>query len=68
MPIFSGDESKQLWKAINSISKKKKRKKIAKAAERAIYLLGCKCQELESELARRQERFNEWYKENVEGQ
>lgn len=64
MPIFSGDESKQLWKAINSISKKKKRKKIAKAAERAIYLLGCKCQELESQL----ERIDEWYKENVEGQ
>lgn len=68
MPIFSGDESVELWKAINKISKKKKRKKIAKAVEKAIYLLGCKCQEFETELIRRQEKLNDWYKENIEGQ
>ncbi len=58
MPIFSGEESKKLWKAIWKISKakKKKRKKIAQAVFDAIYLLGCKCQELEKSKADKEKK------------
>jgi N-acyl-D-aspartate/D-glutamate deacylase len=48
--IFSGKNSKTLWKLINKISKKRKKskKKIAWAAWHALYALGCHCQQLES--------------------
>jgi hypothetical protein len=47
-PIFSGDESKNLWESINKITKIKKKKKIRDAAWGALYTLGCRCQELET--------------------
>ena len=47
MNIFSGKASKRLWKTLNAVSKKKKRKEIAYAAWDALYYLGVKCQELE---------------------
>jgi hypothetical protein len=53
--IFSGDNSKDLWKVINKVAKKKSKKKLARAACKAIYLLGCKCQELETEVERLKE-------------
>jgi hypothetical protein len=40
--IFSGDNSKLLWKDINSIEDEK--------IHTALYHLGCKCQELEAKL------------------
>lgn len=43
----NGTGSTDLWKAINKVRKKRRRKKIARAAGRAVYILGCRCQELE---------------------
>lgn len=63
-PVLSGDESRDLWKAINKISKLKKKKKIKRAAEKAVYMLGCKCQELESNLnALALVSYAEWHKD-----
>lgn len=56
--VFSGDESRKLWKLINRVmwkggkigKKKAKRKKLSRRVWDAMYLLGCKCQELEAKL------------------
>ena len=42
-PIFSGEESTGLWKAINDLGKKPNTDLSA-----LLYIFGCKCQELES--------------------
>jgi hypothetical protein len=49
--IFSGDASVPLWDAVNAIPRRKMRW--------AVYMLGCKCQELESALGKLGEKVEE---------
>lgn len=51
-PIFSGPGSEELWRGINGIANKRRRRKIARAVSNTLYLLGCRLQELESRLER----------------
>lgn len=60
--IFSGKESKKLWKAINRLGK---RKKLNKAVEKTLYLLGCKCQELEAEMKRKRKKLHKALEETL---
>ena len=43
--IFSGDDSRTLWKDINRVSKHNRKDEDIHSA---LYHLGCKCQELEA--------------------
>lgn len=46
--LFSGTDSENLWKKIDKLrNKKKKRKKYRKMAAGVAYLIACRCQELE---------------------
>lgn len=49
---FRDGKGRWIWKDINKVQRQKNRNKLARAAGRAIYLLGCKCQELEGEMDR----------------
>lgn len=50
-PIFSGDTSRELWKDINSVKKRR--------VHKALYALGCYCQKLEGVVASLEERIAE---------
>lgn len=50
-PIFSGDNSRELWNEINSA-------KTISHLRAALYSLGCRCQELEAEVRKLQEQRN----------
>lgn len=45
--IFSGESSEEMWRRINKLNVKGSRNLFW-----ALYILGCKCQELEAEVAR----------------
>jgi hypothetical protein len=51
--IFSGDNSRTLWEYINRVADGT----IDDACE-ALYLMGCKCQELEAVVDRLEERID----------
>lgn len=66
--VFSGKKSKRLWKLINKVWKKrkKKRKKILWAITMAMYGLGCYCQEFETKMDRMfMEQSKKRVKENI---
>lgn len=46
--IFSGDGSEPLWDDINRVFGKRGRKKLRRQVWRALYAMGCRCQELET--------------------
>lgn len=48
--IFSGDESREFWNAINSLKGKN---------QEVLYWFGCKCQELEALVCKLQDRIAE---------
>jgi len=49
--VFSGPESRPFWTHINAVENE--------ATHRAVYALGCKCQELEAKLDRLIEHLRE---------
>ncbi len=53
--LFSGDHSAGMWDDINRVTRKNKAKG-RRNAERALYTMGCRCQELERMVRQLSER------------